>query len=129
MLDVGKQYISFVIILLLIDMIWIKGYQSGHERVFLSINQKKELKMDLLAGGMFYMFAPLAYFMMIRPLSKNSVDAFKYGCLAGFLMYMTFDLTNKAIFGDQYPWSYLLMDISWGTLLFGIVSYLTYSYL
>ena len=45
----------------------------------------------------------------------------------GFLMYSTFDLTNKAIFKD-YPWSYALADMTWGTFLIGLVSAITFKY-
>ena len=34
----------------------------------------------------------------------------------GFLMYSTFDLTNKAIFSD-YTWNYAVKDVIWGKIL------------
>ena len=65
---------------------------------------------------MFYLLAPLGFFIFIKPLAINKKQALYYGCIMGFLMYSTFDLTNKAIFSD-YTWNYAVKDVIWGKIL------------
>jgi len=119
-----KLFLTFMIILVIIDSIWVLGANKLHSSVVKRV-QKSELSVDLIAALMFYLLVPLAYIFLILPLSKNETDAFKYGILLGALMYGTFDLTNKAIFKD-YPWSYTVADMTWGTLCIGVVSFITY---
>lgn len=119
-----KEYIQFLVLLLLFDSVWIS--RPFHSKQYESI-QKSEMRVDMLAGGLFYLLAPLGYFLFVKKLSKTREDAFKYGALLGFLMYSTYDLTNKAVFID-YKWSYAIADIVWGTLLFGVVSSVLFSF-
>ena len=119
-----KLFLTFMIILVIIDSIWVLGANKLHSSVVKRV-QKSDLSVDLIAALMFYLLVPLAYIFLILPLSKNETDAFKYGILLGALMYGTFDLTNKAIFKD-YPWSYTVADMTWGALCIGVVSFITY---
>jgi uncharacterized membrane protein len=114
-----------MILLLLIDSIWVLGARKIHSQVVESV-QKAPLNPDLLPAALFYLLVPLAYVFIIKKLAKTKTDAFLYGLLVGMLMYGTFDLTNKAIFKD-YPWSYTIADMSWGTMCVGVVSLLTFS--
>ena len=43
----------------------------------------------------------------------------------GLLVYGVFDMTNMAIL-KNYPIPFLLADMAWGTVVFGIVSVLTW---
>jgi uncharacterized membrane protein len=117
-----KDYIKFILIYLVIDYIWLS--KEIHKKHVYNI-QKKELKLNLLAASLFYLLAPLYFFYYIKPLSVNKTDALKKGMLLGFLVYSTYDLTNKAIFED-YSWTYAFSDIAWGTFVLGIVSYIMY---
>ena len=50
----------------------------------------------------------------------------KDAVLLGLLVYSVYELTNMSIFTN---WTYkvVIIDILWGTFLFGIVTYLVYS--
>jgi uncharacterized membrane protein len=121
-----QSFITFMILLLLIDSIWVLGARKIHSQVVESV-QKAPLNPDLLPAALFYVMVPFAYVLIIKKLAKTKVDALLYGMLVGMLMYGTFDLTNKAIFKD-YPWSYTIADMSWGTICVGVVSLLTFSF-
>ena len=116
------NYIKFAIILFIIDLIWLS--QPLHIPLYTSI-QKSPIIFNKLAAILFYLLAPLGFYIFIKPLSKNKKMALNYGLIMGFLMYMTYDFTNKAIFTD-YPWDYCLKDIIWGTFLYGVVSYIMF---
>lgn len=118
----SRDYFQFLILLFFIDMIWIS--QPFHKKLYEQV-QNSTLVVDKKAVALFYLLAPLAFIYFIRPLSKTKKDALFYGVIMGFLMYMTYDLTNKAVF-REYTWDYAINDVIWGSVVFGVVSYLIY---
>lgn len=120
-----KEYLKFIAILIAIDSIWLYGSFKEHKLQFESV-QKRPLKIDKLAGLLFYVIAAIAHFKFVIPFSKNAEDAFKNGASIGFLLYASFDITNKAVFSD-YKWEYAIKDILWGTFATGLASYIYYS--
>jgi uncharacterized membrane protein len=117
-------FFIFILILLLVDSIWVIGASKIHSNVIQSV-QKSPVKVSLLAAILFYFLAALGYMLILRKLSTDTKSAFLYGMLLGLLMYGTFDLTNKAIFTD-YPWTYTIADMTWGTICIGVVSAIMY---
>lgn len=118
----SRDYFQFLILLFFIDMIWVS--QPFHKKLYEQI-QASPLTIDRNAMIVFYLLSPIAFIYFIRPLSRTKNDAFVYGLIMGFLMYMTYDLTNKAIF-TKYTWDYAVKDVMWGSIVFGVVSYLIY---
>jgi uncharacterized membrane protein len=120
-----QEHLKFMAILIAIDSIWLYGNFKEHKLQFESV-QKSPLKVDKLAGILFYVIAVIAHFKFVIPYAKTAEDAFKKGALIGFLMYGTFDLTNKAVFSD-YKWEYAIKDTLWGSFAMGLSSYFYYS--
>lgn len=116
--------LKFIILLILIDSIWLLGKYELHKTHFEKI-QKSPMKIDKVAGILFYIVGAIAYFNFVKPTSRSKEEAFRKGFLHGFIIYASFDLTNKAIFTD-YTWEYAIKDILWGSIAFGSVSYLMY---
>lgn len=47
------------------------------------------------------------------------------GALQGFTVYSVFNLTSKVVFPDSsWPWSIVVKDILWGTLLYGMIAHM-----
>jgi uncharacterized membrane protein len=120
-----QEHLKFMAILIAIDSIWLYGNFKEHKLQIESV-QKSPLKVDKLAGILFYVIAVIAHFKFVIPYSKTAEEAFKKGALIGFLMYATFDLTNKAIFSD-YTWEYAIKDTLWGSFAIGLASYFYHS--
>jgi uncharacterized membrane protein len=120
-----KEYLKFMAILIVIDSIWLYGNFEGHKKQFESV-QKSPLQIDKVAGLLFYVVAVIAFFNFIKPYSNTKEEAFKNGALMGFLLYASFDFTNKAVF-SEYKWDYAIKDIAWGTFAIGLSSYIFYS--
>lgn len=118
------DYFVFMISMLLFDSIWLFGGKEIHLSVVERV-QKSPLKANIYAALLFYALAPIVYIFFVQKLAKDIKSAFLYGMLIGLLMYGTFDLSNKAIF-TAYPWKYAIVDMTWGTALFGIVSAITF---
>ena len=114
-----------MVVLLLVDSLWVVGARKLHQDTIEKV-QKSPMKVDYVPALMFYLMVPLGYVFIVKKLSKTRKDAFLYGMLLGLLMYGTFDLTNKAVF-KEYPWSYTIADMAWGTLCVGIVSAVVFS--
>lgn len=114
-----NMYIKFIIVYILIDLIWLIGGKKLHNSQ-IKLVQKSDLTLRPLGAIMFYLVAPLGYFVFVKQIAKNKQEAFKYGALMGFLMYSTFDFTNLAVFKD-YTLKYALMDTLWGTIVYGIL--------
>lgn len=119
-----NSYLRFIIILGLLDFIWLSSTYSTQKSFYESI-QQSPLNVNQTAMFLFYLIAPVAFIHFIKPLSKDKSQAFQKGCLMGFLMYMTFDLTNKSLFSN-FTWNYAIKDMIWGTFVIGLTSYLTY---
>lgn len=116
------NYLKFPIILAIIDSVWI---MRDTHKVQIEAIQKSPLQADMTAGVLFYVLAGIAYSRFVQPFAITKKDAFKIGATIGFLMYGTFDLTNKAIF-TNYKWGYAIADMLWGSFAMGLASYLSF---
>ncbi len=110
-----KRICLFAVILAIVDTVWLYFGASKHKKMISSVQQDDDIKIDKVAALGFYLLAGIAYNSIIRKTSINNRN--KTSALCGFLMYGTFDLTNKAIF-KNYTWSYAISDILWGTFAF-----------
>ena len=119
-------YFSFLIPLIVIDMIWLlfiakKMYQSEMGDLMAS-------QPNLVAGIAFYVLYAIGIciFVLVPALSKQSwFDAVLYGALFGFFCYMTYDLTNLAVIRN-FPTQLAFIDMAWGTFVTATVSGFAY---
>ena len=115
-------YFSFLISLIIVDMIWLlviakKTYQD-------SMGDLMADEPKLAAGLAFYVLYAIGVciFVIVPALSKQSwFDAVLYGALFGFFCYMTYDLTNLAILRN-FPAQLAFIDMAWGTFATAAVS-------
>ena len=115
MLKYFAVYLTFLITLLAIDLVWLLGIAKNLYRDEMGALMATDPK--LLAGLAFYVLYALGIciFVIIPALSKQSwVDAVQYGALFGFFCYMTYDFTNLAVIRD-FPARLAIIDIAWGT--------------
>ncbi|MGE3760153.1 MAG: DUF2177 family protein [Pseudobdellovibrionaceae bacterium] len=69
------------------------------------------------------MAASLALFSIPRAEAASSgLEAFAWGAALGLFIYGIFDMTNLAILKD-YPWRFAVVDMAWGTFLYGLVTW------
>ena len=120
MVNVSINNVKFAVVLFIIDLVWLIGNKNNHKKQFESV-QKSELRLDPVAGLLFYLVASVGYSEFIEKNTTSRQEAFKRGLLFGFLLYSSFDVTCKAVFVD-YKWSYAVSDILWGSFAFGLAS-------
>lgn len=89
-----------------------------------NIQQGRKMQIKLFPASLVYivMVAGLYYFI-IEP-RRSIVDA----ALLGALVYLVYDLTNKATL-TGYTWKAVILDGVWGALLFATTAYIVYYFL
>ena len=119
-------YLSFLISLVAIDLVWLLGIAKALYRDEMGDLMASEPK--LMAGlGFYLLYALGACIFVIAPaLTKQSwIQAVQYGALFGFFCYMTYDLTNLAVIRD-FPTRLAFIDIAWGSLVTAVSSGIAY---
>ena len=112
-------------IFLILDAIWLGLLARG-----LYMSRIGDLILDQplwTVAGLFYLIyvAGLVYFGVSTGMNGGGpLVAAMNGALFGFFAYITYDLTNLSTMKGFDP-VVATVDIAWGTLLGGIVSYLT----
>jgi uncharacterized membrane protein len=110
-------YLSFLITLIAVDLVWLLGIAKNLYRDEMGDLMASEPK--LIAGLAFYLIYALGVciFVIAPALSKQSLMyALQYGALFGLFCYMTYDLTNLAVIRD-FPTRLALIDIAWGSVV------------
>jgi len=126
MLKYLVPYLSFLIGLLVIDLIWLLGIAKGLYRS--EMGSLMTANPNLVAALGFYLLYSLGatIFAVYPALQKQAwLDALIYGALFGFFCYMTYNLTNLAVNRD-FPSKLALIDIVWGSILTASCSVLAY---
>ena len=126
MLKYLAVYFSFLLSLIVIDLIWLLGIAKNLYRNDMGSLMASEPK--LLAGLGFYLLYALgtSIFVIIPAVSKQSwIYAVQYGALFGFFCYMTYDLTNLAVIRN-FPVRLALVDIAWGAAVTAVSATIAY---
>jgi len=118
-------YLITLAVFFLIDMVWLgvvaKGFYRKHLGPMLSP------KVNWLAAVLFYLLFIVGLLIFaVRPalLRGRPVEALFLGALLGLISYATYDLTNLAPLKD-WPLVVTIVDLVWGTVLGGLVSYVS----
>jgi uncharacterized membrane protein len=115
-----KELLIVGIVLIVIDF----GYLTltkNHFAKLINTIQNSKLELDYLAVGLCYITLVFGlYYFIIR-----NRDSPLNAALLGFVIYMVFDTTNKAVFKD-WDWITVFMDGIWGGVLFGLTTFITY---
>jgi uncharacterized membrane protein len=118
-------YFITLVVFFAIDMIWLgvvaKGFYRRHLGPLMSP------KVNWTAALLFYLLFIVGLLVFaVRPALASGVpvNALFYGALLGLISYATYDLTNLATLRD-WPLIVTVIDLIWGTILGGIVSYIS----
>jgi len=115
-----KELLIVGLVLTVIDFGYLTLSKNHFAKLIKDI-QKSELKMDYVAAVLCYITLVFGiYYFIIR-----NRDSVLNAAILGFVIYMVFDTTNKAVF-KNWDWTTVLMDGTWGGILFGLTTYITY---
>lgn len=125
-MEIVRNFFITFALFMVVDLIWL-----GLVAKKLYRNQIGFLMADRtnwVAAILFYIFyiVGISFFVIYPALAKAS---WQYALLVGFLFgavtYMTYDLTNLATL-KGWPMLLTVVDILWGTVLGGVVSFLSF---
>jgi len=112
--------LSSAIILLILDFIYLSSFGRYFTNQIEKI-QKSPFEIDNLSTILTYIILVLGLYYFILRENRGVVDAF----LLGLVVYLVFELTNKAIF-NKWSWTSVAIDGLWGGILFAVTTFLTY---
>lgn len=121
---IGLYFITLAVFFM-IDMVWLgvvaKGFYRRH------LGPLMGPKVNWIAAMLFYLLFIVGLLVFaIRPAlaAGAPLNALLLGALLGLISYATYDLTNLATLKD-WPMVVTLVDLVWGTVLGGVVSYVS----
>jgi len=118
-------YMIFALVFAIIDLIWLGFVANNFYRNQLGPLMAENVNMG--AAIAFYLLYVLgAMIFVVAPAFEagSALRALAYGALFGFFCYMTYDLTNLAVF-KGFPAIVAYVDIAWGATVTAVCSFLT----
>ena len=120
MLKYLPTYIVTIIVMFLLDLVWLSQlakplYQAG-------IGHLMAADPTLSFAALFYLifvFGLMWFAVKPNVHVKGLKSTFFAGCVFGFFVYASYDLTNLALLKD-WPLGLSLIDMTWGTFLSGV---------
>lgn len=116
-----KSYISALIALLILDIIWLYISKNMYNGLVRGIQCGKDIEVRYIPAILCYIVLFIGIVMFALPLARDYnekkqnkwIAALLYGGLFGVAVYGVFNLTNLAIF-DNYKWYVAGIDTLWG---------------
>jgi len=111
-------FLVSAVVFIVIDFVYLNVMKGYFDNQIKSI-QGSPIKMNYLGAALCYilLIVGINYFI-IKP-NRSVQDAF----LLGIVIYGVFETTNMALF-SKWSWITVIMDTTWGGLLFAITTYL-----
>jgi uncharacterized membrane protein len=123
--DMVLLYLITLVVFFVIDMVWLGLVAKGFYRR--ELEELMAPKVNWTAAMLFYLLfiVGLLVFVVRPALAAGApLNALFYGALFGLISYATYDLTNLATMKD-WPLVVTVVDLIWGTVLGGVVSYIS----
>ncbi len=120
-----KLYLIALPTFLAIDALWLGLVASDFYDRYIGGLLKDDV--NWVAALLFYLvfIAGLVVFVIMPAIEKSSASrAFMLGAFFGFVCYATYDLTNLAVAKD-WPVIVTIVDLAWGAVIGGVVSWVT----
>jgi uncharacterized membrane protein len=119
------MYVITLAIFFIVDMIWLGVVAKGFYRKHLGPLMSP--KVNWTAAVLFYLLFVVGLLVFaVKPAlaAGKPLQALFFGALLGLISYATYDLTNLATLKD-WPLVVTVVDLIWGTVLGGVVSFVS----
>ena len=124
MTTINKQHIPLFIltglVILVLDGVFIYT-QRNYFNNQIKVVQGSEISPDTLAIVLTYLVIIFGLYYFIIRERRSIMDA----ALFGFSMYALYELTTKSLF-KNWRWKTVIMDTTWGALLFALTTFIVY---
>lgn len=108
------------LIFLIVDSIYLSSTKSHFNKLVTKI-QGSSLNLDIFSTILTYISLVLGLWYFVIREKKSIMDA----VFLGLAVYSVYEFTNKAIF-KNWSWTTVIMDTTWGGILYGLTTYLVY---
>ena len=113
-------YLLAAVLLVVLDSVYLNLVKSYYNYQIKSV-QGSDLKINLLAAILCYVFLVFGLNYFIIRENKSVLDAF----LLGLTIYAVYELTSMALL-KKWFWLTVIMDTTWGGILFALTTYFVY---
>lgn len=114
------------VLLLIIDLIWIRFYMQRQYEIMIPRIQGTSLSVNLKYAVLSYICLAFSINYFVLPnIKRNSLkEIVSYGFVFGIILYGVYDFTAAAVLKE---WDEITMfiDVFWGGILFALTAYLT----
>jgi uncharacterized membrane protein len=118
-LQLKKLALAFIVFIL-VDTVWLT-YSKKH---WAKLGSGPHASKDVLpAAFLAYVALAMSIVYIGLPLVKSYGNVWIPGLLNGFVVYATFDMTNRVIFGQAYPYWLAFADTAWGMIATTVTLY------
>lgn len=113
---------------MVLDFVWLGLIVKDFNlRQLAPIGRIENGKFDILVWPVIVVYLIMAISLVLFSIPKSAsassnLEAWLWGAALGFSVYGVYDLTNLAIL-KNYPLTFALVDVAWGTFLYGTVSW------
>jgi uncharacterized membrane protein len=111
-----KLFIKVFVLIIIIDLIWIKLFAEKKYKNMIKSIQNKDLEIRIIPTILVYVFLT-TLFILFR--STSNIKMF----LLGFLTYGVYDMTNYALL-NNFDFKFALFDMIWGGILFSTLNHI-----
>ena len=108
-------------LLAIIHLPWISYIRP----TLLQLNSRQPF--DTVAAIIAYLVFAISILYIGLPLMHHYKSPWIAGSIMGIVIYGIFDLTNRAIWSEKYPYWLVMGDIIWGCIVISIVLYLIHT--
>ncbi|MDB5847569.1 MAG: hypothetical protein JWP29_1321 [Rhodoferax sp.] len=115
-------YLTALIVLVVLDMLWLRVIAYDWYRQGMGEHMAEQP--NLVAAALFYVLFPVGLVIFGAQLGQPDsgvLHAALMGALFGFFAYATYDLTNLAVM-KNWPLGLSLLDMGWGTLVSAVAA-------
>lgn len=121
-MDFLITYLITLVVFFVIDIIWLGLVAKDFYQKQIGFLMREKTNWPAAVIFYFIFIVGLVFFVINPALASDSlVEALLRGAFFGFIAYATYDLTNLATL-DNWPLKVTIVDLTWGTILGGSVS-------
>ena len=113
-------YLLSAVLLVVLDSVYLNLVKQYYNSQIKSV-QGSDLKINLVAAILCYVFLVFGLNYFIIREKKSVLDAF----LLGLTIYAVYELTSMALL-KKWSWLTVIMDTTWGGILFALTTYFVY---
>lgn len=122
-----KYRVVSTLILLVLDLIWLKTYMGPRYNTMINKIQGSEMKVNNIYAFFAYLLMVIGLNTFVLPKLNfkniNVKDCLKYGFLFGIILYGVYDFTCGAVF-TKWNTKLALIDVLWGGVVYFLSCYL-----